>query len=124
MLDKRIARCLKITALITSVAAVICLFIDWRLSVGILSGLLGVTIYTFILNSSLTRILDNGNGFNQFAYILGLLLRLVCLALPLLFGVLYPQVSNIIAAFGAEMTYRIVVYVSEGKKPQKEVSKK
>ena len=124
MLDKKIAKCLKITALITSVAALICLFIDWRLCVGIFGGLIGVTIYTFILNSSLTRILDNGNGFNQFGYILGLLLRLACLALPLLLGVLYPQVSNIIAAFGAEMTYRIVVYVSEGKKPQKEASKK
>ena len=86
-------------------ASVVCAFFDWKISTGILAGLLSSYVYFYLLNSQFR--IEEGK-INK-GGILGFGIRIIVLALPLLVACLLPQYFNIFGAFGGVMVFRIIM---------------
>lgn len=87
--------------------SIICAFFDWKISMGILIGLLASFLYFFLLNDQF-KIED---GQISKGGVLGFGLRIIVLALPLLVACLLPQYFNIFGAFAGVMVFRIIMMI-------------
>lgn len=90
------------------VASLICAYFNWRISTGIIIGLLSSYLYFYILNMSF-KVKEDGTISK--GNILGFFIRILTLALPLLIAFLYPNIFNIFGAFAGVMVFRIVMIV-------------
>ena len=86
-------------------AAVFCV-INWRISAGIILGMVCFTMYYLILNESF-RDMTQLSGSDVFMMVLASIARLALMALPLLAGILIPQYFNIWGALAGFMTFKI-----------------
>ncbi|MDO4940583.1 MAG: ATP synthase subunit I [Erysipelotrichaceae bacterium] len=97
-----------VSGIIGLVASIICFFFNWRISTGILLGLMFSFLYFYLLTLSF-KIDENGNMSK--GGIIGWFLRILVLALPLLIACLLPNVFNLYATFGGIMAFRLVLMV-------------
>lgn len=97
-----------ISLLVSIIASLICLFFDWKISLGIILGVISSFIYFYALNKSY-KLNDDGT-INRGGFIL-FIVRILIIAFPLLIACLLPNVFNIFGAFGGVMLFRIVMIV-------------
>lgn len=88
------------------VASLICAYFNWRISTGIVIGMLSSFLYFYILNMNF-KIKDDGTISK--GSILGFLVRILALALPLFIAFLLPNIFNFFGAFAGVMLFRIVM---------------
>ena len=95
-----------VSSIVGIVTSLICLFFDWKISTGIIIGLISSLIYFFILSKTF-KLNDDGsiNKGNALLFIV----RIFVIALPLLIACLLPDVFNIFGAFGGVMLFRFVM---------------
>lgn len=96
------------SGVVSLLASAICFYFDWRISTGIIIGVLSSFIYFYILNMNF-KINEDGNISK--GGILGYFIRIIVLALPLLIACLFPNVFNIFGAFGGIMLFRLVMII-------------
>ena len=77
----------------SAVIAAIVLPFNWRWSVGILCGLAGFRLYFFLLQSSVDELLAGGET-GKISLFTSKALRMLILAVPLLFSFLFPSIIN------------------------------
>ena len=102
-----------ISFIVSLLASLICLFIKWQISTGIILGTVFSLIYFFLLNKSYS--IDENGNLNK-GNPLGFFLRIIIIALPLLISCLLPNYFNIFGAFGGVMLFRIVMMITFFKK--------
>lgn len=95
------------TGVLALIASVVCLIFDWRISTGIIIGLLSSYLYFYILNVEF-KIED---GQISKGGILGFFLRILVIALPLFIACVLPNVFNIFGAFAGVMIFRIIMMI-------------
>ena len=95
------------SGILAALASLICLYFDYRISTGIVIGLLSSYLYFYILNMQF-KIED---GKMNKGGVLGYFIRIAVIALPLLLACLMPQYFNIFGAFGGVMLFRVVMMV-------------
>lgn len=88
-------------------ASIVCAFFNWRISTGILIGMLSSYLYFYLLNLQF-KVVD---GKISKGGIIGYFLRIIVLALPLLLACLLPNYFNIFGAFGGIMAFRIIMMI-------------
>lgn len=94
------------SGIISVVASLICLFFDWRISSGIMIGVLSSFLYFYILNINF-KINEDGNISKGGVF--GYFARILVLAVPLLIACLLPDIFNIFGAFAGVMVFRIIM---------------
>lgn len=95
------------SCIIGVLASIICAFFNWRISTGILIGMLSSYLYFYLLNLQF-KVVD---GKVSKGGIIGYFLRIIVLALPLLLACLLPNYFNIFGAFGGIMAFRIIMMI-------------
>ena len=90
------------------VASIIAYFFNWRVSTGVIIGVLFSYLYFIILNMNF-KIKEDGTISKGSA--LGFIIRILVIALPLLIACLFPNVFNIFGAFAGVMLFRIVMII-------------
>ena len=88
------------------IACAICWYFNWRISTGILIGLISSFIYFYLINNSF-KLKEDGSISK--GGVIGFILRIVVIALPLLIACLLPDYFNIFGAFGGVMLFRFVM---------------
>lgn len=97
------------SGILAIIASVICGFFDWRISTGIIIGVICSFMYFYVLNENF-KIGEDGNISK--GGVLGYFVRIGLIALPLLISCLFPKVFNIFGAFGGVMLFRIVMIIT------------
>ena len=87
------------------IASVICAFFNWRISTGVLIGVICSYLYFYLLNIQF----NFKDGKVSKGGILGFGIRILVIALPLLIACLLPNYFNIFGAFGGVMLFRFVM---------------
>ena len=95
------------SSIIGVLASIVCAFFNWRISTGILIGMLSSYLYFYLLNLQF-KVVD---GKISKGGIIGYFLRIIVLALPLLLACLLPNYFNIFGAFGGIMAFRIIMMI-------------
>ena len=90
-------------------AAVFCV-IDWRVSAGIVLGMICFALYFLILRASF-RDLTEVRSSDAFVMILSSVARLFLMAVPLLAGILMPQYFNIWGCFGGFTIFKMAAVI-------------
>lgn len=90
------------------VASLIAYFFNWRVSTGIIIGVLSSYLYFYILNMNF-KIKEDGTISK--GNVLGFIIRILVIALPLLIACVFPNIFNIFGAFAGVMLFRIVMIV-------------
>ena len=97
-----------VSSIVGVIASLVCLFFDWRITTGILIGLVSSLVYFYLLVKSYRvnedGTLSKGSG-------LTLIFRILVLAIPLLIACLLPEYFNVFGAFGGVMVFRIIAYI-------------
>ena len=88
------------------ISSAICAYFDWRISTGIIIGMICSYGYFYLLNLSF-RVKEDGNISKGGAF--GFLFRILFIAAPLALGALLPNYFNIFGAFAGVMLFRIVM---------------
>ena len=94
-----------ITALILTIVT---MFIDRRISAGIVLGHLFSMLHLFLLTKTADAIFDQKH-INFFAFSLSTLIRYAIIALPLVISFLYPSYFNIFASVLGFTIYKFVI---------------
>ncbi len=102
-------RALTLSAVLVMAAAAVFLFLDWRISVGLVVGLLCFRLYFMLLTEHIDSIIEAGKAKGT-GVRLAPLLRLLVLALPLLAGAALPQFISIWGVFAGEMMFKLCTY--------------
>lgn len=97
-----------VSSIVGFIASLICLFFDWKISTGILIGLISSLVYFYLLIKSY-KINEDGSLHKGSG--LALIFRILVLALPLLIACLLPDYFNVFGAFGGVMVFRLITYV-------------
>ena len=95
---------------IAVVCAIVSLLIDYRISLGIVVGMVAAVCNYMILSAQMTMILLN-QRFRVFGFVIVYLIRFACLFLPLLLAVLRPDRCNVWAVFGSMLIFKVILYV-------------
>jgi len=111
MSDEVLKRNLRRAFIICAVVSLICVFINWRISTGVLLGFLATIIYAWLLEQSVDRQL---NGEKGFSVLISKIVRLGILALALYVGLKYSGSFNVFGVFFGEMSLKISLLVFEG----------
>ena len=96
------------SGIVCLIASLVCLFFNWKISTGIIIGLISSLVYFLLLNKTF-KVKEDGS-FSK-GGIIAFLLRIVILALPLLIACLLPNIFNIFGAFAGILLFRIVMIV-------------
>lgn len=88
--------------------SVICLFFNWKISTGIIIGILSSFIYFYLLNGSFKI---NEDGSIDKGGIVKYFIRIIVIALPLFLSYILPEYFNIFGAFAGVMIFRIVMII-------------
>lgn len=94
------------SGILTIITCAICGYFNWKISTGILIGMLCSFAYFKTLNASF-KISEDGTVSK--GGLLGFFLRIILIALPLFISVLLPEYFNIFGAFAGVMLFRIVM---------------
>ena len=90
------------------IASVVCAYFNWRISTGIIIGIICSYGYFYLLNKSLNVKED---GSISKGGVIGFLVRILLIALPLAISVLLPEYFNIFGAFAGVMIFRIIMII-------------
>lgn len=96
------------SGILSIIASVICAYFNWRISTGIIIGVICSFLYFYVLNENF-KIDENGKISK--GGIFGYFIRIALLALPLLVACLFANIFNIFGAFGGVMLFRIVMII-------------
>ena len=88
--------------------SIICAIFDFRISTGIIIGMLSSFLYFYILNLNFKI---NVDGNISKGGVLGYFIRLIVIALPLLISCLLPNYFNVFGAFAGVMLFRIIMII-------------
>ena len=105
LMNKKIYLFSGILAIIASIA---CVYFNWRISTGIIIGIICSYGYFYLLNKSLNVKED---GSISKGGVIGFLVRILLIALPLAISVLLPEYFNIFGAFAGVMIFRIIMII-------------
>lgn len=94
------------SGILAVIVSLICAYFNWRISTGIIIGVLCSFVYFYTLNESFKI---NEDGSVSKGGLLGFFIRIVLIAFPLLVACLFPNIFNIFGAFGGVMLFRIVM---------------
>lgn len=97
-----------VSAAVSIFISIICLFFNWKISTGIILGLISSFLYFILLNKNLT--FDENGSIKKGSFIF-FIVRIMILAFPLLIACLVPQYINIFGTFGGVMIFRIVMII-------------
>ena len=86
-------------------AALFCFF-NWRISRGIVLGMVFFHLYFYLLSSSLNQAIMAGKRNIGFT-ILSAVGRMVAMALPLLIGILLPQYFNVFGCLAGFVLFKV-----------------
>lgn len=104
-----------ISIVIAVIGAIVALPFDYRISVGIVVGMVASICNYMILSAQMTLILMSGK-FNAISYAVVYLIRYVLLFLPLVLAVLRPDRCNVWAVFGSLFIFKVVMYLESFRK--------
>ena len=90
-------------------AAVFCV-IDWRVSAGIILGMICFIMYFIILNASFSD-LSELKGSDAFMMILASVVRMILMAAPVLAGVMMPQYFNTWGCLGGFVIFKAAAVI-------------
>ena len=105
----------KSSIVIAVVGAIISLIFDYRISIGIVVGMLSSILNYLIMSAQMTMILAN-QKFNVISYTIVYLIRFSLLFIPVLLAVLRPDRCNVWAVFGSLFIFKVVMYVESFRK--------
>ena len=117
MIDEVLKKPLKLYTVFTVTAALVCVFINWRLSTGILAEYPAVLLFAKMLTSDAENVIffrKELKFYNNF----GMMLRLTVLVIPLLLGIKFSQYLNVYAAFAGLMLFRVSLFAVNWKLPE------
>ena len=106
---------LGVSIVIAVVGAIVSLVFDYRISIGIVVGMVASICNYMILSAQMTMILMRGK-FNVISYALVYLIRFSLLFIPLLLAVLRPERCNVWAVFGSLFIFKVVMYIESFRK--------
>ena len=111
-MEKKILHISEICGLV--IAALFCFF-NWRISSGVILGMVFFRVYFFLLSASMSEAMSEQSASpgTILIYSVG---RMVAMALPLLIGVLLPQYFHIIGCFIGFMIFKIAAVIAAVRK--------
>ena len=115
MEEDRNSKYLVISVVIAVVCAIISLLFDYRISVGIVVGMVASICNYMILSAQMSMILLN-QRFGVVSFAIVYLVRFSILFIPLLLAVLRPDRCNVWAVFGSLFIFKIVMYFESFRK--------
>ena len=95
-------------------AALFC-FLNWRISRGIVLGMVFFHIYFYLLSSTLNHAIDSGKQ-NIGLTMLSAIGRMAAMALPLLMGILLPQYFNVFGCLAGFVLFKVAALLTAVKK--------
>ena len=98
-----------VSIVIAVISAIIALPFDYRISVGIIVGIVASICNYMILSAQMSLILMSGK-FNVISYAIVYLIRYGLLFIPLVLAVLRPDRCNVWAVFGSLFIFKVVMY--------------
>ena len=110
MMDSFERLLLKVTTVVAIVVSLIAYVFDSRIGIGILLGCACAQLSFMMMSIQLTAML-NAKHFNRISFGLVYIIRLSCIALPLLLSALKPEKSNIWAVFAGFMIHKLLIYI-------------
>lgn len=110
MQEDRNLKYLKYSVVIAVIGAIVSLLIDYRISIGIVVGMVASISNYMILSAQMTMILLN-KRFQVFSYMIVYFARFAILFVPLLLAVLRPDRCNVWAVFGSMLIFKVVMYI-------------
>ena len=90
------------------VLSIIFIFIDTRVTAGILLGSIFSYIYLYLLHKSYDNLLNK--DISKKSMFFKVMLRMMVLVVPLLISCLLPQIFNIFGAFAGLILFKFVMY--------------
>lgn len=92
-------------------------FLNWKVSLGIILGLIFFRIYFYLLTSSIDDALAFGQNESRFGRIISSSGRILILVMPLLAGMLLPQYVNVWGSFAGLVLFKVcaVIYSAVNK---------
>lgn len=96
------------SGILAIIASMVCAYFNWRISTGIIIGIICSYGYFYLLNKSLNVKED---GSISKGGVIGFLVRILLIALPLAISVLLPEYFNIFGAFAGVMIFRIIMII-------------
>ena len=109
MEEDRNLKYVKYSAIIAGIGAIVSLLIDYRISIGIVVGMVASISNYMILSAQMTMILLN-KRFQVFSYMIIYLIRFALLFVPLLLAVIRPDRCNVWAVFGSLLIFKVIMY--------------
>ena len=94
------------SGILAIISSAVCAYFNWKISTGIIIGMICSYGYFYLLNKSL-KVKEDGSMSKGGA--LGFIVRILLIALPLAIGALLPNYFNIFGAFAGVMLFRIVM---------------
>lgn len=94
------------SGILAIIASAVCAYFNWKISTGIIIGMICSYGYFYLLNKSF-KVKEDGSMSKGGA--LGFIVRILLIALPLAIGALLPSYFNIFGAFAGVMLFRIVM---------------
>ena len=104
-----------ISAIIAVVSAIVLLLFDYRMSIGVIVGMVASICNYMILSMQMSMILLN-QRFRAGSFAIVYLIRFSILFIPLLLAVLRPDRCNVWAVFGSLFIFKVVMYLESFRK--------
>ncbi len=115
MVEDRNGKYFIISIVIAVVCAIISLLFDYRISIGIVVGMVASICNYLILSAQMSLILLS-QRFRVWSFTIIYLIRFSILFIPLLLAVLKPDRCNVWAVFGAMFIFKVVMYFESFRK--------
>lgn len=106
---------IKTSVVVAVIGAIVCLLFDYRISIGIVVGMVSSICNYMILSSQMSMILLN-QRFKVFSFVVVYLIRFSLLFIPLLLAVLRPDRCNVWAVFGSLFIFKVILYLDSFRK--------
>lgn len=101
---------LKVTSIVTIIIALITFVFDPRISAGFALGCMCAQASFMMMSAQLSAML-NAKHFSGVSFGLVYVIRLACIALPLLLSVLKPDRSNLWAVVSGFIVHKVLIYI-------------
>ena len=107
-----------VSSVIVVLLAIVFLFFNRTVSLGLLLGQFFYILYLLLLTKMVDAVLAAANGAKS-KVSLGFIVRIALLALPMVIAVLYPEVFNLFAVFGSMFLNRVMLLIlyARGEEP-------